>query len=182
MPEIHHLLFAPFIIHFLQSLGDVHGQDWSCQEQDRIPARFITSYCKLWASIYFVWLAATLKVITSGITQPHELWKPLPIAHLWLFNFSVHVPMKSSGWDAGLLIKSTQETMLLGKYIEPWPLRDMMKYESRREKAKRGDMQARFAARFGWLMVLLVSVSFWKRAEGSSCLETWVQHSGKSFT
>lgn len=72
-----------------------------------------------YSSIYFVWLAATLEVITSGITQPRELRKPLPIARLWLFNISVHVPMKSSGWDAGLFIKSAQETMLLGKYIQP---------------------------------------------------------------
>lgn len=93
------------------------------------------------SSICFVWLTATLKVITSGTKRPCELQKPLPIARLWLFNISVHVPMKSSGWDAGLFIKSTQETMLLGKYIQPWPLRDKMKYGSTGETAKRVDMR-----------------------------------------
>lgn len=41
------------------------------------------------SSICFVWLIATLKVITSGTKRPCELQKPLPIARLWLFNISV---------------------------------------------------------------------------------------------
>lgn len=47
--------------------------------------------------VYFSWLAAMLKVITSGIMQPCKLQQPLPIAHLWLFNISVHEPMKYLG-------------------------------------------------------------------------------------
>lgn len=64
-----------------------------------------------------MWLTAMLEIITSGTMQPCELQKPLPMACLWLFNISVPVPVKPSGWDPRLSIKGTGETLLLGKYI-----------------------------------------------------------------
>lgn len=133
------------------------------------------------SSICFVWLIATLKVITSGTKRPCELQKPLPIARLWLFNISVRANeiFRVGCW--ALYQEHTRDYAIREVYTAMTTERQNEIWKHRRE-SKKSRHAFRFTARFGWLMALLVSVSFWKRSEGSFYLETWIQPTVNCFT